>query len=90
MAERTAQNHERTCIACGKKAPKAQLLRIVRSANGSVSFDETGRAAGRGAYVCSQECFEKAKDARLSRALKTGITSNDAQALAQAFDQRAI
>ena len=43
---------QRSCIACGKLAGKAELMRIVRDPSGAVSFDKTGRAPGRGAYVC--------------------------------------
>ena len=51
---------QRSCIACGKLAGKAELMRIVRDPSGAVSFDKTGRAPGRGAYVCSEECFAAA------------------------------
>ena len=62
---------QRSCIACGKLAGKAELMRIVRDPSGAVSFDKTGRAPGRGAYVCSEECFAAAcKKKKLDRALK--------------------
>ena len=64
----------RTCIGCGVQSDKKALYRIVRSPEGVVSFDKTGRAAGRGAYVCSLECFEKAKKAKkIQRALKVSV-----------------
>lgn len=43
---------QRTCVSCGKKADKRELLRIVASKDGSVRIDPTGKANGRGAYVC--------------------------------------
>jgi predicted RNA-binding protein YlxR (DUF448 family) len=42
---------QRTCVGCRGTAPKEELLRIVRSADGSVRVDPDGRAPGRGAYV---------------------------------------
>ena len=65
---------QRSCIACGKLAGKAELMRIVRDPSGVVSFDKTGRAPGRGAYVCSAECFAAAcKKKKLDRALKATL-----------------
>lgn len=62
---------ERTCIECRKKAAKKDLLRIVRGPIGDVSVDRTGNAAGRGAYVCSKDCFRRAlENGKLSRALR--------------------
>lgn len=68
----------RTCIGCGAKSSKVQLLRVVRAADGSVSFDKTGRAAGRGAYVCSSKCLEDAvKKQKFNRALKTKVSQEE-------------
>lgn len=65
---------QRTCIACGKQAEKGALLRIVRTSDGSAAFDGTGRAAGRGAYVCSAACLANAVKAhKLERALRTKL-----------------
>lgn len=65
---------QRSCIACGRRADKVALLRIVRDPSGAVAFDATGRAPGRGAYVCSEECFAAAcKRKKLDRALRTTL-----------------
>ena len=65
---------QRSCIACGRQADKVALLRIVRDPSGAVAFDATGRAPGRGAYVCSEECFAAAcKRKKLDRALRTTL-----------------
>ena len=67
-----AKKKQRTCVACGATDTKRALLRIVRSPLGVVSFDPSGRAPGRGAYVCSAECFAAARKAgKLDRALRT-------------------
>ena len=51
----------RTCIVCRKSLPKKELNRIVKSGE-EIFFDMTGRANGRGAYVCSDpECMNKLK-----------------------------
>ena len=50
----------RMCVACREGKPKKELIRIVRSQEGAVSVDVTGKAPGRGAYICkSQACFER-------------------------------
>ena len=67
----------RTCVGCGKQDDKVALLRIVRSGD-TVSFDGSGRMPGRGAYVCSADCLEKAFSSRkIQRALKCGIDRSD-------------
>lgn len=65
-------------MGCGAQQGKTELLRIVRTQDGSVVFDPTGRLAGRGAYVCSAGCFELAcKKNKLDRALKVTLSEND-------------
>lgn len=64
----------RTCVACRKISPKKELVRIVKT-DGGVKVDWTGKAQGRGAYICkSRECMEKLKKRRgLNRALGSDI-----------------
>ena len=77
MATET-KKRQRSCIACGKQAGKAELYRVVRTPSGSVAFDGTGRAPGRGAYVCSEACFAAAcKKKKLDRALKATLGSDE-------------
>ena len=69
---------ERSCIGCMGKGKKSSLLRIVRTSEGDISFDPSGRASGRGAYVCSKECFAAArKNRRLERALRVKLTERE-------------
>ena len=65
----------RQCAGCGPSLPKGELLRVVRSPEGEISLDRTGRAPGRGAYLCpSAECLKKArKSKRIDRSLETRI-----------------
>ncbi len=53
---------ERKCLGCGESRPKSELARVVRSPDGVVSLDLTGKKSGRGAYVCkSAECLKKCR-----------------------------
>ena len=80
------KKRQRSCIGCGKQAGKASLLRVVRTSSGSVAFDPTGRAPGRGAYVCSVACFERARAAhKFDRAFRTKLTEQDYEKIACEF-----
>ena len=74
----------RMCVGCREMKPKKELLRVVRSPEGEVSFDLTGRKSGRGAYVChSSECLQRAiKQKQLERAFEAPITDEVRDALA--------
>jgi predicted RNA-binding protein YlxR (DUF448 family) len=84
----TGRTKQRTCVICRTTDAKGELLRIVRHPEGGVDFDPTGRANGRGAYVCSLACFDKAAKAkRLDGALRTTLTEDDYQRIgAQILD----
>lgn len=83
MSEATTRKGTRSCVGCKAQAGKASLLRIVRLADGSIAYDSTGRVPGRGAYVCSVECYENAlKSKKLQRALKATIQEEDARRIA--------
>lgn len=66
----------RMCTGCMEMKPKKELIRIVKTPEGEVSVDLTGKKSGRGAYICkSTECLEKAfKTKRLSRNLEVSIS----------------
>ena len=65
----------RMCVGCREMKPKRELLRVVRSPEGEISFDLTGRKSGRGAYVCHDPaCLKRARKSRaLERAFETAI-----------------
>lgn len=65
----------RQCAGCGEKKDKREMLRILRTTEGEVVFDQTGKKNGRGAYLCrNPECLRKAmKSKGLERSLKTVI-----------------
>lgn len=55
----------RMCLGCNEMKPKKELIRVVKSPEGEISLDFTGKKSGRGAYVCrNTECFNKARKAR--------------------------
>lgn len=55
----------RMCLGCNEMKPKKELIRVVKSPEGDISLDFTGKKSGRGAYVCrNTECFNKARKAR--------------------------
>ncbi|GFN31852.1 RNase P modulator RnpM [Paenibacillus xylaniclasticus] len=65
----------RKCIACQEMKPKKELIRVVRTPEGSILIDLTGKKAGRGAYLCGQvNCFRLSKKTRaFDRALKAQV-----------------
>jgi predicted RNA-binding protein YlxR (DUF448 family) len=64
----------RTCAVCRTSRPKREMTRIVRTVDGSILVDETGRRPGRGTYVCSQPSCRDAelRAAAVTRALGAG------------------
>lgn len=66
----------RKCIVTNEIKPKKELIRIVRTPDGTVEYDPTGKKNGRGAYIShSKECFEKAKKKDiLSKHLNVKVT----------------
>jgi predicted RNA-binding protein YlxR (DUF448 family) len=67
----------RMCSGCGESKPKAELVRVVRSPQGEIGIDLTGKKPGRGAYLCRcAECLKKArKSKRIDRSLETSISA---------------
>ncbi|MDU2065769.1 MAG: YlxR family protein [Sporomusaceae bacterium] len=80
---------QRLCVGCQELKNKKELTRIVRSPEGEVSIDPTGKKAGRGAYVCkSKVCLEQAfKGKRLERSLKQVIDPAVYQVLLESVEQ---
>lgn len=66
---------QRMCVGCREMKNKKELLRIVRTPEGSIEIDTTGKRSGRGAYVCvNRECFDLAvKRKGLQKALEKEI-----------------
>ena len=70
---------ERSCVACGAKMPKSQLVRIVRTGQGPIIVDISGRESGRGAYLCHiPECWDRALGkGALERSFKQALSTQD-------------
>lgn len=65
----------RQCIGCGEMKSKKEMIRVIKTAEGEILLDATGRKNGRGAYLCpSMECFKEAVKGRgLERSFKMAI-----------------
>ena len=65
----------RQCLGCNEHKPKQELLRVVRSPEGEISLDFTGKKSGRGAYICRDvKCLRRArKSRRIERNLECEI-----------------
>ena len=63
---------QRTCIGCNEKKDKKDFIRIVKDNQNNISIDKTGRANGRGAYICDNiDCLEKAiKNKKIEKSFK--------------------
>ena len=75
MAVQTKRVPLRKCTGCQEMKNKKEMMRILKTSEGDIVLDTTGRKNGRGAYVCcSMDCFEKAvKNKGLERSLKCKV-----------------
>jgi len=73
---------QRTCVGCGQVQGKREMVRVVRTPQGQVAVDPTGKRNGRGAYVHqARSCWDAALAGRLAHALKATLSEPDRQAL---------
>ena len=65
----------RQCVGCQNMVSKRELIRVIKTSEGEIRLDATGKQNGRGAYICKKkECLEKAmKKHSLERSLKVAI-----------------
>lgn len=77
----------RKCVVCQKMLSKKEMIRVVRTPEGSVELDSTGKKNGRGAYICGKiEGFEKAQKSKsFDRALKVSLSAQDYGSLKEQF-----
>jgi hypothetical protein len=86
---------QRTCVVCRQVKPKRELIRVVRAPDGKIVVDETGKASGRGAYLCrNRACWEKAigqprqsRGGVLAHSLKVSLSDTDWAALLEYAEQ---
>ncbi len=79
----------RMCAGCSEHKPKRELVRVVRTPEGEVQLDLTGKKSGRGAYVCPKpDCLKKARKARrIERALDCTIPQEVYDRMEQEMEQ---
>ena len=72
---KTKKTPERQCLGCNEHRPKNELMRVLRTPEGEVVLDFTGKKSGRGAYICKNAaCLRKArKSGRIARSLNCEI-----------------
>ena len=80
---------KRSCVACRQRKNKAELIHLVRSHDGNVIVDTSGRMPGRGAYLCPlRDCWEIAiRQNRLEYSLRTKFSSDNRQALIDFYNK---
>lgn len=68
----------RRCLGCFESKPKSELCRVVKTTDGEIILDKTGKKNGRGAYICcNRECLEKAiKAKRFDKEFDVKISEN--------------
>ena len=81
----------RMCVGCREMKEKRELIRVVRTPDGEVALDATGKKSGRGAYVCRQaECFRRAiRQKQLERQLEITLTPEVTEALTAEMERMA-
>lgn len=78
----------RQCTGCREMKSKKEMIRVIRTSEGVIELDNTGRKNGRGAYLCaSKSCLEQAiKSHGLERSLKTPIPTEVYESLKKEFE----
>jgi len=79
----------RTCVTCKTSSDKREFVRVVRTPEGDVRVDPSGKANGRGAYVClAQGCLDNAlAKRRIDNALRVTLKEDDLDRLRREFDE---
>lgn len=79
----------RQCVGCGEMKNKREMMRVLKTAEGSMILDTSGRKNGRGAYLCmSKDCLAKArKNKGLERSFKMNIPDELYESLEKEFEE---
>jgi len=80
---------QRRCVSCREMKDKSALIRVVSSKDGSLSIDTTGKASGRGAYLCKDtDCLAKAQKSKgLERSIKRAMPQEIYDSLTSCIDK---
>lgn len=86
---RIRKQPQRMCVGCREMKNKRELVRIVRSPQGDIDLDTTGKKPGRGAYICPEpECLQQAlKGKRLQKALEQNIPDEVLERIKEQIDR---
>ncbi len=78
----------RQCVGCGEMKPKKEMMRVIKTAEGDIVLDVTGKKNGRGAYLCQQEeCLKMAmKNKGLERSFKMSIDKSIYEKLQKEYE----
>lgn len=80
----TSRKHipQRTCVVCRTKDAKRQLTRVVKTPDGRIEIDPTGKLNGRGAYICDNpDCWTRAAESNALGAALRVVLTDDARTL---------
>ena len=79
----------RQCVGCGEMKSKQEMMRVLKTPEGEITLDLSGRKNGRGAYLCkSKECLQKArKNKGLDRSFKMSIPNEVYDSLEKEYDE---
>ncbi|MCI8331750.1 MAG: YlxR family protein [Clostridiales bacterium] len=79
----------RKCLGCGEQKAKKELVRVVRTPEGAIVLDLTGKKSGRGAYICpNKECFRKARRGkRFEKSLEVPISAEVYEVIERELDE---
>jgi len=81
---------QRMCIACRERKDKKDLIRVVRSKEGAISLDFTGKKAGRGAYICNDiNCINKLiANKLLNKAFEVSVDDATYESIKNEFESK--
>ncbi len=87
MEQKVRKTPVRQCLGCNEHKPKKEMLRVLRTPDGEITLDFTGKKSGRGAYICSKaSCLKRArKSRRIDRALECDIPEEVYDAMEKAL-----
>lgn len=89
MEQKVRKIPVRQCLGCNEHKPKKEMLRVLRTPEGEITLDFTGKKSGRGAYICPKtSCLKRArKSQRIDRALECDIPEEVYDAMEKALEE---
>lgn len=89
MEQKVRKIPVRQCLGCNEHKPKKEMLRVLRTPEGEITLDFTGKKSGRGAYICPKtSCLKRArKSRRIDRALECNIPDEVYDAMEKVLEE---